>query len=78
MGDRLASMGYKNITCIDFSKELIKNRQKTNKSCVKYLCHNMLDRFEFEDKFDLIIEKNSLDCLFCFADYPKKLLICMS
>jgi 2-polyprenyl-3-methyl-5-hydroxy-6-metoxy-1,4-benzoquinol methylase len=55
------------VTCLDFSKEIIKSRAKSNSnSKITYKLHNIQEKLPYEDEsFDVIIEKNTIDCLFC-------------
>jgi len=56
LADKLTTLEHE-VTCLDFSKEVIKNRSKNNSnSKITYKLHNITERFPFEDgTFDVII-----------------------
>jgi ubiquinone/menaquinone biosynthesis C-methylase UbiE len=73
--EKLVALKYSAITCLDFSKEIIKNKQKHAKEGITYKVHDILQPLPFQEgSFDAVIEKNTIDCLFCFEDYPAKVL----
>ena len=65
--------GYKNITNVDYSKVVIE--QMTNKNSVErpQMTWHVLDVTDMSvfktDTFDIIIDKSTIDSLFCTSDY---------
>lgn len=67
--ERLYDEGYINITCIDFSSVIInelKEKNSNQRSNIQYIeCDvRSLDSI-YDDTFDLIIDKGTLDCVLC-------------
>ena len=74
--ETLSDAGYKNITNIDFSKKVIEQiskRYQNRYPKMKFKVMNILDMNEFrENSFDIIIDKNALDCILCGGKSKEK------
>lgn len=73
-----ARSGSIEITCLDFSKEVIKKlrESKAGQSNLTYVCSDIRDMkgIDKEDHFDLIFDKGTIDCLFCEDDFVRSVL----
>ena len=76
--EKLMSLKHKSVVCLDFSKEVIKSKQKKAKEGVSYKVHDITSVFPFEDgEFEVILDKGTLDCLYCADDFVPSVLKCM-
>lgn len=49
-------MNHQAVTCLDFSKEIIKNKQKNAKEGITYKVHDILQPLPFDEgAFDAIV-----------------------
>lgn len=52
----MMALHHEAVTCIDFSKEVIKNKQKQAKDGVSYKVHDLMQPLPFEEgSFDAIV-----------------------
>lgn len=77
--DSMYDDGWTNITCVDFSKEVIKQHisrmKKTDtRHDLKYQCMDVTKMDYPDDSFDVVIDKCLLDAVLCAEDSIRKVM----